>query len=81
MELEAARRKYRYSSAHAYPWHEMGVGGQHHATANLPPGKKTLYPKYTRVGLGAGLDRHGKILPPSGFAPQTIQPITKYKRI
>jgi len=36
MELEAARRRHRYSSAHAYPWYEMGVGGRHHATADLP---------------------------------------------
>jgi hypothetical protein len=27
----------------------MGVGGQHHAPAALPPGK-TRYPLYTRLG-------------------------------
>jgi len=49
----------------------MGVGGQRHALAALPPGE-TRYPLYSR--LGRPQDRYGrvrKILPPSlqGFEP------------
>jgi hypothetical protein len=51
----------------------MGVGGQRHAPAALPPGK-TSYPLYGRLGGPNG--RSGwvrKILPPPGFDPQTVQ--------
>jgi hypothetical protein len=60
MELEAARRKrgYTYGSSYDYPWHEMGAGDQHHATA---PGR-TDGTQSTRgwEGLGAGVDGCGK---------------------
>jgi hypothetical protein len=53
----------------------MGVGGQRHAPAALPPGE-TRYILYRRLG---GLqDRSGRVrkisLPP-GFDPRTIQPV------
>ena len=53
----------------------MGVGGQRHAPAALPPGK-TQYPLYRRLGgsqsLWAGAEN---LAPPLGFDPQTIQPV------
>ena len=57
------------------PWHQMGVGGQHHAPAALPLGK-TRYPLYRR--LGGPRSRSGyvrKISPPPGFDPRTFQPV------
>ena len=53
----------------------MGVGGQRHALAVLPPGK-TRYPLYKRLGGPQG--RSGwvrKISPPAGFDPRTVQPV------
>ena len=53
----------------------MGVGGQGHAPAALPPGK-TRYPLYRR--LGGPQDRSGrerKISPSPGFDPRTVQPV------
>jgi hypothetical protein len=53
----------------------MGVGGQRHTPAALPPGK-TRYPLYRR--LGGPKSRSGrvrKISPPPGFDPQTVQPV------
>ena len=53
----------------------MGVGGQRHAPAALPP-RKTRYPLYRRLGGPQG--RYGrvwKISPPRGFDPRTVQPV------
>ena len=53
----------------------MGVGGQRHAPAALPPGK-TRYPWYTRLDGPQG--RSGwlrKISPPPEFDPRTVQPV------
>ena len=53
----------------------MGVGGQRHALATLPPGK-TQYPLYRKLGWPQG--RSGqmqKILPPSRLSPWTAQSI------
>jgi hypothetical protein len=53
----------------------MGVGGQLHAPAAIPPGK-TLYPLYRR--LGGPQTRSGqvrKISPITGFDPRTVQPV------
>ena len=48
----------------------MGVGGQHHAPATLPPGK-TLYRLYTRLGGPQGRSgRVRKISPPTRFRSQ-----------
>ena len=53
----------------------MGVGGQHHAPAALPPGK-TQYPLYRRLGGPQGRSgRVWKISPPPGFDPRTAQPV------
>ena len=53
----------------------MGVGGQHHAPAVLPPGK-IRYPLYRRLGGPQGRSgRVQKIPPPSGFDSRTVQPM------
>ena len=53
----------------------MGVGGQHHAPAALPPGK-TRYPLYRRLGGTQGRSgRVRKSFPPPGFDPRTAQPV------
>jgi hypothetical protein len=53
-----------------------GMGGQRHVPAALPPGKKpgTHYIGGW-VGPRAGLYGSGKISPPPGFDPRTIQPV------
>jgi hypothetical protein len=51
----------------------MGLGGQRHAPAALPPGM-TPYPLYRRLGRPQG--RSGRVLkisPPPGFDPRTVQ--------
>ena len=53
----------------------MGVGGQRHAPAALPP-TKTRYPLYWRLGGlqgRSGLAR--KISPPPGFDTRSVQPV------
>ena len=53
----------------------MGVGGQHHVPAALPP-LKTRYPLYRRLGEPQGRSgRMWKISPPPGFDPRTVQPL------
>jgi hypothetical protein len=53
----------------------MGVGGQRHAPAALPP-RKSQYPLYRRLGETQGwFGRVWKILPPLGFDPRTVQPV------
>ena len=53
----------------------MGVGGQRHAPAALPPGK-TRYPLYGRLGGPQGRSgRMRKILPPPVFDPRTAQSV------
>jgi hypothetical protein len=58
----------------------MGVGGQRHAQAALPPGK-TRYPLYRRVGGPKG--RSGRVRKTSlrpGFDPRAVQPVaSRYK--
>jgi len=52
----------------------MGVGGQRHAPAALPPGKETRYPLYGRLGGAEGRSgRVRKISPPPGFDPQNLK--------
>jgi hypothetical protein len=56
----------------------MGVDGQRHAPAVLPPGK-TRYPLYKKLGGPQG--RSGqvrKISPPPGFDPRTVQPVASH---
>jgi hypothetical protein len=54
----------------------MGVSGQHHALAALPPGKiqYLLYRRLDRPQGQSGWVR--KILAPLGFDPRTVQPVT-----
>jgi hypothetical protein len=53
----------------------MGVGGQRQAPAALPPGI-TRYPLYRKLGMPQGRSgRVGKISPPPGFDPRTVQPV------
>ena len=53
----------------------MGVGGQSHAPAALPPGK-TRYPLYRELGGPQGRSgRVREISPPRGFEPQTVKPV------
>ena len=56
-----------------------GVSGQCHAPAAIHP-EKTQYPLYRKLGgPQGGSGRVGKILPPSGFDPRTVQPVpTRY---
>jgi hypothetical protein len=51
----------------------MGVGGQRHAPAALPPWK-TLYPSYRRLVWPRGQSgRVRKIFPAPGLDPRTVQ--------
>ena len=53
----------------------MGVGGQHHAPPDLPPGN-TRYPLYRRLGRPQDRSRRvRKISSPPGFDPRTVQPV------
>jgi hypothetical protein len=52
----------------------MGMDSKFHTLVSLNPGKDTLYPLYR--GLGgpqARSGRVGKICPPPGFDPRTLQ--------
>jgi hypothetical protein len=54
----------------------MGVGGQHHAPAALPLGKRPgTHCIGGWVGPRAGLHWCGKSRFPHGFNPRTIQPV------
>ena len=57
----------------------MGVGGQRHAPAALPPGKT---PGTRCIGGWVGLQgrsgRARKISSPPGFDPRTVQPLGSY---
>jgi hypothetical protein len=53
----------------------MGVGGQRHAPAALPPGKYR-YPLYMRLGGPQGRSGQVREISPSpGFDPRTVQPV------
>jgi len=54
----------------------MGVSGQRHAPAALPPGKEIRYPLYRRLGgPQVRSERVQKISPPQRCDPRTIQPV------
>jgi len=56
----------------------MGVDGQCHTLAALPPGK-TRYPLYRRLGWPQGQSGQvQKISPPLGFNPWTVQPVVSH---
>jgi len=51
----------------------MRVGGQHHAPATLPPGKRSgIHFKAGSVGPGAGLNKVLKISPHPGFDTRIV---------
>jgi hypothetical protein len=53
----------------------MGMSGERHAPATLPPGM-TRYPLYRRLGrLQSRSGRVRKISPPPGLDPRTVQPV------
>ena len=53
----------------------MGVGGQRHAPAALPPGKtRGIHYTGVWVGLRAGLDGCGKLRPHRDLIPGTSSP-------
>ena len=54
-----------------------GVGGQHHASSAVHPGK-TRYSLYGRLGGSQGRSRRlRKISPPPEFDPRTAQPVSE----
>ena len=54
----------------------MGVGGQRHVPAALPPGKRPgTHCIGGWTGHRAGLGGCGKYRPPPGFDPRTVQPV------
>jgi hypothetical protein len=54
----------------------MGVGGQSHAPAALPPEKDPgTHCIGGWVGPRVGLDEWGNSSPPLGFDPRTVQPV------
>ena len=55
----------------------MGVGGQRHATATLPP-VETRYAMYIRLGGPQGQSgrmQNISLSPPPRFDPRTVQPV------
>jgi hypothetical protein len=65
-----------YSSTLSLTSEIDGVGGQRHAPAGLPPGKKSLtHCIGGRVGPRAGLDGCGKSRPTPGIDPRTVKPV------
>ena len=56
----------------------MGVGGQRHAAAALPPGKRPSAQLYRRLGGPQGRSGQArKISPTLGFDPRTVQPVAR----
>ena len=54
----------------------MGVGGQRHASAALPPRERPGNPLYTRLGGPQGRSgRVWKSFPLPGFDTRTVQPV------
>ena len=59
----------------------MGVSGNNHAPADLPPGKRRGTPcTEGLVGLMTGQDGCGKPRPPPGFDPRTVHPVARSHR-
>jgi hypothetical protein len=55
----------------------MGVGGQRHALAALPPEKTRYHCIGSWVGPRAGQGRQ-KISPPPGFDPRILEPVASH---
>jgi hypothetical protein len=76
--LEQATKAQRYSYTLPLTSALNGVGGQRHASAALPLGKKR-YPLYRRLGGTQGRSgRMRTILPPPGIDFRTIQPVASF---
>ena len=61
----------------------MGVGGQRHAPAALPPGRRPgTYCIGGWMGPRISLEGCGQSHPPAGFDPRTVQPVSEslYRR-
>jgi len=72
---EDPKGKKRYSSILSLTSAPVGVGGQFHAPAAVPPGK-TLYLLYRRLGGPQGRSgRLQKISPSPGFDPGLSSPL------
>jgi hypothetical protein len=68
--------EYRYGSTLSLTSALDGVGGKRHAPAALPPGQRPgTHCTGGWVGPRAGLDCCGKMSPPPGFDPRTVQPV------
>jgi hypothetical protein len=66
----------RYNSTLSLTSALGGVGGQRHAPAALPPGKRPQYPLHTRLSGPQGWSGQvQKISPPPRFDPRTFQPV------
>jgi hypothetical protein len=73
---EGPEGEYRYSSTLSLTLALDGVGGQRHAPAALPPGKRPgTHCIGGWVGPQGGSGRVWTISPPPGFDPQTVQPV------
>jgi hypothetical protein len=79
LRLCTGRTTHRGSRVIALPFLDYGTrrceGSASRLGRTLPPGK-TRYPLYRRLGMSQG--RSGqvrKISPPTGFDPQTVQPV------
>jgi hypothetical protein len=78
--LEQATKARKYSATLSLTSGLDGMGGQRHAAASLPPGKKTgNHFIGDWVGPTTGLIGCGKSCPPPGFDPRTFQSVaTRY---
>ena len=57
----------------------MGMSGQCHVLATLPPGRETRYPWYRKLGGAQGQSGWVQIIsPPPGFDPWTIQTLASH---
>jgi hypothetical protein len=65
--------EYRYTSTLSLTSALDGVGGQRHAPAVLPPGKRPG--TSSRLGSKAFLNGCGKSRTPPRFDPRTVQPV------
>jgi hypothetical protein len=54
----------------------MGLGGQYHSSAALPPGK-TQYPLYSRLGWPEGWSGRAKNISPP-HRESTVQPVASH---
>jgi hypothetical protein len=78
MPMQARRSGRSIAPIHKKPQHYKAVNGQHYVPAAFtppPPLKTVSHCTEGWVGLGSGLDGHGKSRPLLGFDPRTFQPV------